>query len=190
MSVAVANNQTTSPSAWQLQKVVALAQSTIARLRDEDGLVIKTTPDALAALADEGVDAQAVLVRAVRAALDAKALGAAQDQRMADLAARRARSKAEEAAWRTTIAAMMEVILPVDKKGNRSLVDAEFTLTLAAGKPSVIITDDMLIPRRLIEVTTLRKPDKGAIRTALHAGEDVPGACLGNGNSTLTIRSK
>lgn len=184
MSVAVANNQTTSPSAWQLQRVVAMAQATVVSLREDDGLIIETDDEVMTALSEEGVDVADVLRRLVQASLQAKADAAAAKQRITDLQMRRERFVRQEDAYRATVAAVMEAL------NLTSFRDPEFTLSLRAGQPKVLITDAGKIPPQLIEVSVIRTPDKAAIRTALDNGEDVPGASLSNGSTILTVNTK
>jgi len=63
----------------------------------------------------------------------------------------------------------------------------EATLSMRAGKQSVVITDEAALPESMIKIS--RSPDKMAIGQCLSAGNDVPGASLSNGSPTLMIRA-
>jgi len=60
------------------------------------------------------------------------------------------------------------------------------TVTVRAGKPEVIVTDEAALPTHLTKTTV--SPDKRAIREAIERGETIDGVTLGNGTSVLTIR--
>ena len=62
------------------------------------------------------------------------------------------------------------------------------TLSVSDRKPGLVITDEAALPAQFVMTVTSTKPDKDAIKDALASGEVVPGAQLGNGGATLTIR--
>ncbi len=72
--------------------------------------------------------------------------------------------------------------------GLKRLELPEATLSVAAGPPKVIITDDAKVPDAMCRI--VREPMKNKIRQALKDGETVPGAVLSNGEDRLTIRTK
>jgi len=167
----------TAPSAWTLERVMAIAQATAARLA-ADGVV---DTDA-AALFEECPDAETVLVRLLRAMGEAKAGAAALDQRIADLEARLARYRRHADEHRAAVFAVMAAL---DMQKFRH---PEFTVSLAVGKPGVVVTDPAAVPDDFVRVT--RTPDKTAIGAAIASGATVPGAELANGMPVLTIRTK
>lgn len=61
----------------------------------------------------------------------------------------------------------------------------DFTVSVGAVKPRVIVKDEALLPAHLCRVK--REPDKVAIGKALAAGQVVPGAELGNAMPSLSI---
>jgi hypothetical protein len=65
---------------------------------------------------------------------------------------------------------------------------ASATLSIAAGKPKVIITDDAALPDVLCRFK--REPDKTKIRDFLSTGQVVQGAVLSNAEPVLTLRVK
>lgn len=62
------------------------------------------------------------------------------------------------------------------------------TLSRTRTAPKVIITDESIIPEDCWRVKS--EPDLAIIRDRLRAVGDVPGAVLGNGSESLTIRVK
>jgi len=63
----------------------------------------------------------------------------------------------------------------------------EATLSVRAGVPKVIVTDEVALPEQLFRVT--RSPDKAAIKEWLAKGP-VPGAEMSNSEPVLSIRTK
>lgn len=53
-----------------------------------------------------------------------------------------------------------------------------FVATVAQNPPSVVIDSEAQLPAEYVRTVTTTTPDKQAIRAALQAGEDVPGARL------------
>jgi hypothetical protein len=62
------------------------------------------------------------------------------------------------------------------------------TLSIRAGVPRVIVTDEAALPPNCVRIK--REPDKVIIKERLAAGETVPGAELNNSPPTLTVRIK
>lgn len=177
-------NAAAPPSAWRVQQIVSLARQTLDSLREIHGLVIEDEDEALAALAEEGVDVETVLSMLGRAALDAKADVEAANARLAALCGRRDRAARREEVLRETLLAALQAV------GMQSHKDAEFTASWRHGKPKLLITDETRLPADLITEKITLEPDRQAIRAALDAGELIPGAQLSNGNSILTLRTK
>jgi len=63
-----------------------------------------------------------------------------------------------------------------------------FTITLAKGRESVVVDNENSIPDDLMRVKTEIAPDKTAIAAKLKAGEEVPGARLERGQSSIRIK--
>lgn len=64
----------------------------------------------------------------------------------------------------------------------------EATVSVTPGRSTVSIVDLDELPQGTF--TTVRQPDKAAIKALIDAGEDVPGAALVTGENTLTVRMK
>lgn len=67
---------------------------------------------------------------------------------------------------------------------------ATATLSVSAGRPKVIITDETALPNSLFRKRMIHEPDITAIAEALKAGEDVPGAILSNTKPALRVLLK
>lgn len=63
----------------------------------------------------------------------------------------------------------------------------EATLSLRSVPPSVIITDQTVLPKEVCKIEI--KPDKTKIKELLKQGP-VPGASMSNGSETLSVRTK
>ena len=63
-----------------------------------------------------------------------------------------------------------------------------FSITLAKGREVVVIDNEDSIPDELVSVTTKVAPDKAAIAAAIKSGQEVPGAYLERGKSSIRIK--
>lgn len=68
------------------------------------------------------------------------------------------------------------------------LVLPEATISVTKPRSSVEVTDVGALPQGTF--TTVRQPDKAAIKAQIDAGEDVPGATLKISEPGLTVRTK
>lgn len=190
---------TTAPTAYALTAIVSDAMRTLEMLRSEHGQVIDTDDELLAALAEENVPVKHLLTLLVRSSMDDKAMGEAMESRIADMRQRRERFARAEQTKRAVIQQVMEAV------GLKSVREAEFTLSLSAGKPKVIVTNPELLPDHCVTITVTRTPDKAATKAAIEdrlavirlkheAGEEPPpeleGAMLSNATTVLRILSK
>jgi hypothetical protein len=64
----------------------------------------------------------------------------------------------------------------------------DFIASIRNVPPKVEVTDEAALPDQYVRI--VRSPDKTAIKADLVAGKNVPGATLGNGSVTLSVRSK
>lgn len=63
-----------------------------------------------------------------------------------------------------------------------------FTASLRKGVESVQIDDESLLPDEFVKVEVVTKADKNAIKAKLKAGEEIPGASLVRGETTIVIK--
>lgn len=170
-----------APSAWTMEQVMSVAMAALARM-EAAGTIDTDEAAMLASLRDAGADVETLLVRVLRAGNEAKANWQAVSDRMDDLALRQKRYALQAEEHRRTAFAMMDAL------GMDKFRSAEFTVTIAAGKPGVVVTDVDALPAEFVRVT--RSPDKAAIARAMAEGIVVDGAEMQNGNPTLTVRTK
>ena len=71
-----------------------------------------------------------------------------------------------------------------------TLLLPEATVSVRAGSTSVSITDLEALPQGFYTEEVRRVPRKDALKVALEAGADVPGAALVTGENVLTVRVK
>jgi hypothetical protein len=64
----------------------------------------------------------------------------------------------------------------------------DFTASLSAGRPSLVINDESEVPAQLCRLK--REIDRTAVRKALEQGEVIPGASLGPAHPVLTVRTR
>lgn len=108
-------------------------------------------------------------------------LAAGIEARLDDLQARKVRLAEREQSKR---AAILHAMQAADRK-KVELPDA--TVSVRATPPSVIITDEAAIPADYLEPQP-PKLSKRAIKEALQADKEVPGAILSNGGFSLSVR--
>lgn len=106
------------------------------------------------------------------------------DQRIQQLKERKERLKHRVEETRNAVASVME------RAGVRKIEGADYTLSVRANKPSVLVTDETELPADYWREKITRSPDKTAIKQALDDGYTVPGAVLSNGSTGLTVRGK
>lgn len=123
-----------------------------------------------------------VIERALAERQEAEMLAGAIQARMVDLSERQARFVKKSEAMKSLIKAVMKAAL-LDKL---TLPDA--TLSITKPRESIGIINLEELPQGFYR--TIRQADKAAIKDALAAGQDVPGAALVIGEAGLSIRTK
>lgn len=117
-----------------------------------------------------------------RAAKDAEAMSEACNKRAGEIhdRARRHAARGERlrdiALWCMSEAGIPKVQQP------------DITISVGSTRPSVMITDEKLIPVQYLK--TQMSVSKTAIKEAIDAGKDVPGALLSNAKPSLMVRTK
>jgi hypothetical protein len=127
-------------------------------------------------------DLQERIVRICRAAREAECQADVVSLMASDLAARKKRH--EDRAQRLRDIALWAM----EESGIPKIAAPDMTIGIAKGRVSVKVTDPYAIPPHLCAFDP--RPDKAAIKTALEAGEDVPGAVLSNSGPSLSLRTK
>jgi len=130
---------------------------------------ISSLPEALAAV--------------VRSYLDDLTIAAALGLRIGDMQERLSRIEARVEKKRVTITSVME------KADLRKLEQPDFTASLRAVPPGLVVGDEGLIPADYWKPQPA-KLDKRGVLAALNGGASVPGVSLGNGGTTLSVRTR
>jgi hypothetical protein len=124
-----------------------------------------------------------MLAAVVRSHLDDLALAAALRTRLAEMQERLSRIEARAEKKRVLVTSVME------HADLRKLTEPDFTVSLRPTRQPLVVTTESNIP------ATYWKPqapklDRNALIAALKAGEQVPGASLGNGGMTIAVRTR
>ena len=122
------------------------------------------------------------LTAVVRHMLETKASIGGIGEYMAELKQRQDRLEQRVDAMRTMAFKLMQAA------DVRKLELVPATLSIRAGQPRVIVTDEARLPEYCIR--TKREADKVAIREHLTRGEHVPGAEMSNATEVITVRIK
>ena len=83
----------------------------------------------------------------------------------------------------------MTVTSVMERANIKKLAEPDFTASLRAVPPSLLVNDEQRDPRGVLEAAAAQARPAGHV-AALTVGQAVPGATLGNGGQTLTVRTK
>ena len=123
-----------------------------------------------------------ILARLLRGARHAKSMADAAAEQIEDMQARKSRYQRRQETMRGTAFAIMDAL------GRNKVELPDLTASIRAGQPSVVITDETVIPDLYVRIE--RKIDKATILSALKSNLTVEGCELSNSLPTLSIRSK
>ena len=139
-------------------------------------------PEFAAEVFSAETDIEGVLAKLVSMALDAGSRAEAMATRVIELRMRQDRHELKEEKLRSLILNVME------RAGLPKVQLTEATLSVRHIPPAPIVVDEGLLPDECVKV--IRKPDMGAIRDCIEAGQAIPGVVLSNGRSSLAVRTK
>jgi hypothetical protein len=122
----------------------------------------------------------AVLTKLVNTERDADTMAKAVAGRISDLQARKSRAERRKDAMRSLMFKLLKV------SGVPRVPLAEATISIGKRAASVEITDEAILPKAYVRVST--SPDKTAIKEALQAGKKVRGAQMGEAGEQLSVR--
>lgn len=138
---------------------------------------------------DGVTDAIDVADRLIRRSMARARLAEAAKAEQADIAARATRFAAQAEATRNAALAILSAALPPDGKGRIRLERPSYTASVRTAPPKVLVTDEHALPPTMTRQPP-PEPDKAAIKAALTAGKNVPGAILSNGTPYLEVRTR
>jgi hypothetical protein len=139
--------------------------------------------DALADTLEGITDLHEMIAAIIRSALVDEALQAGLRARLEEMRARLGRL-AERGVKKRELAleAMNEV-------GLKKLEQSDFTASARIGSPALVVTSEQTIPSAYW-VPQPPKLDRQTLISELKQGKEVSGACLGNANPVLVVRTK
>lgn len=160
----------------QITEYEYLKEHLKAEYREIDEETLRDTLEGISSLPD-------VLAAMVRSYLGDLALAAALGIRIGDMQERLARIEARADKKRAEVAGAME------RADFKKLSEPDFTVSLRATPRQLIVQDESQIPGAF---WTPQPPklDRRRLATALAGDASVPGACLGNGGMTISVRTK
>jgi hypothetical protein len=124
-----------------------------------------------------------VLASILRSHLDDLAILAALRTRILDMQERLARLEIRSDKKRALVASVME------RADIKKLTEPDFTASLRQVPPGLVVIDEHAIPEPFWRPQPPKLDRKGLL-AALNAGQSVPGASLGNGVTTITVRTR
>ena len=166
----------TTPLVHHLAEYQYLREQILAEYQEIDDETLRDTLEGLS-------DLPQALAAMVRSYLDDIAITAALGLRIGSMQERLHRIEARAEKKRAIITAVME------RADLKKLAEPDFTASLRAVPPALLVQDETMIPEPFWKPQAPRL-DKRAVLAALTAGQKVPGALLGNGGMTLTVRTK
>lgn len=119
----------------------------------------------------------------INRALDRESMASAAKERADAL---KARAERFARSGKTAKAAALAIY---ESAGIKKRETVEWTASLRAGQPAVVITDAALIPAAYLRQLP-PEPNKTALKEVLQAGARVPGAELSNGAPSITVRTR
>lgn len=146
------------------------------RFSDIDDDTLADTVEGLSDLPD-------LLSGLVRSALEDHVLAMALRERIREMRARLDRLDSSVEKKRAIVKDAM------DRANLKKLIQPDFTASVAAGAPSLVVTDQMSISDEFW-IPQPDKLDRQFLLSHLKAGNEIRGASLGVGKSTLTVRTK
>jgi hypothetical protein len=156
---------------WNAFKAQLMAQGL-----DEDDQCLLDTLEGATSLHE-------VLISMIGAAVDAEAMAEVQQKHISDLRERKARYERRAERLRSFALQVME------SAGLKRIESPRFTFGTSSTPQKVVITNPESLPKEYLRQKA-PEPDLTAIGKALKAGEEIPGAILGNGGTTLQIRTR
>jgi len=135
--------------------------------------------DLRADMLEGSTDLHAIMERLLTEEREANELIAVVGNRIENLSARRAMFRSRQTSLRDV---MIEILQRADL---RKISLPEATVSITRRGPAVQVIDETLVPDAYCRFK--REVSKTAIKDAINAGEEVPGAVLDNGSETLRI---
>jgi Siphovirus Gp157 len=170
------------PSGYRLEQAMAAYQAARTRLVDDDPELAGDETALAEMLGAKQEDVIAALEQFLRGARHAKAMADSAGDMIEEMQARKSRYQRRAEAMRGVSFAIM------DAMGMKKHEMPDMTVSVRAGQPSVVITNEELIPDIYVRIE--RKIDRQTIASVLKNGGEVMGAELSNTPPSLTVRTR
>lgn len=131
---------------------------------------------------DSETDFHKLIDRLVKRKLDAREMAAGAKARKQEVGERQSRFERQEAGFDTLIKSLMQFA------DMQKVVLPEATVSITKPRTVVEITDLDAIPQGYAKFE--KRADKTALKAALEAGKEIPGAILGLSDESLMVRTK
>lgn len=160
----------------QLQQYEKVREQVLAEFPDIDDLTLNDTVEGLTTLPE-------ALAAVVRSYLDDLTMTAALGLRISEMRGRQERIEHRAERKRALLTYIME------RTDIRRIDQPDFSASLRSTPPQLIVHDEALIPEAFWNPQP-PKLDRRRLSTALAVNTPVPGASLGNGGVTISVRTK
>ena len=128
-------------------------------------------------------DLHEMIAAVTRSRLDDLAISSALRSRISDMQERLSRIEHRADKAKDIVVDVME------RAGIKKVSEADFTVSLRATSPSLIVSDEAVIPEEYWKPQA-PKLDRQGLIGAMKAGAIVSGAMLGNGGVTISVRTR
>ena len=165
-----------SPLKFQVHQYALLRDKLLEAFPDADEDTIRDTLEGITTLNE-------LIAETIRSALVDEALQAGLRKRLSDMKERLARLELREEKKRQAVLEAMS------NMGLTKLEEPDFTLSLRAGTPSLVVVADKEIPDNYW-IPQPKKLDRQSLLSALKRGARVEGVELSNSKPVLNVRTK
>jgi hypothetical protein len=165
-----------SPVIYEAELYRLLQERLQAEFPEADDQTLRDTLEGLSSLPE-------MLSVVVRSYLEDLSTVAALGMRISDMQARLSRFEVRAEKKRALVTQVME------RANLKKLQEPDFTVSLRAGPPGLVVCNEADIPEAFWKPQPAKLDRKGLL-AALGAGQTIPGANLGNGGTTISVRTK
>jgi len=165
-----------SPVIHEAEIYRLLHEQLVTEFPDADDETLRDTLEGLSSLPE-------VLAALVRSYLDDLSTAAALGMRISDMQERLGRFETRADKKRALVTNAME------RAQFKRLQEPDFTVSLRAIPPGLVVCNETDIPQEFWKPQA-PKLDKKGLLAALVTGQAIPGANLGNGGTTISVRTK
>lgn len=172
-----------APSPFQFAQAMSVLQAMRTKLVADDPEIVEDET-LLQDMLEGQTDCMETLHAMIRAAIVAESMEAEAYTRAKAIMARSVRYEIRAQWMRGAVLAAMDAL------GLNKIELADCTSSLSKGRPTLVVMDQDLLPEQYLRRVETVTPNKVAIKAAIDAGEEIPGAILGNAMPFLRILTR